>query len=80
MRTIKPIRPIRAIGRVVLRRAPPMWQLRLWQWFAHQKGKQRAAGVPLSNQEPDLQPTGSFTPTDGDRKQTDLQFHIDKRI
>jgi hypothetical protein len=80
MRTIRPIRPIRAIGQAVLRRTPPMWQLRLWQWFARQKGKQRSARLAMSNQEPGLQPTGNPTRTDGEAKPSDTPIHIDKRV
>ena len=80
MRAIKPIRPIRAIGQVVLRRAPSIGQLRLWLWFARQKGKRRTARLPTSNQEPDLQQAAPVNQAEGNAERTDVQTHVDKRV
>lgn len=83
MRTVKPVQPIRAvraIGRVMLRPAPSMGQLRLWLWFARQKAKERAA--PSA---PRLDSVGSPEARDDWQREDATNApagnaHIDKRV
>jgi len=84
MRTVKPIQPIRAvraIGRIILRPAPTMAQLRMWLVFARQKARERGVRPPASRQAAVTEPEASAHGGGDEGANVAADHgHIDKRV
>jgi hypothetical protein len=77
VRPINPIRPSRGIGRIKLRRAPSIGQLRRWLAFARKKAKDGPAQPSASGE---AAVTTEDAQWDGDEAPNVAAAHIDKRV